>query len=176
MSTFYSATNGNGLRQQGTEVTCPTQYFHFLTLCLWALHGKNRLVVVLGIVAPWRRPWPQYTTTLITDYTLILYSVYTLPSLNNHGVPANPRTLGPHRILGIRWQRYRPSFRHVTRRSSVCRSPHLSWVPGWCLKAPARTISTISSPTNQTPPSPVDHRSYSDRQRLLRCRLSDIGT
>ena len=23
--------------------THPTQYFHFLTLCLWALHEKNRL-------------------------------------------------------------------------------------------------------------------------------------
>ena len=159
-----------GFANRGTEGTCPTQYFHFLTLRLWSLNGKNRLVVVPGIVAPWRRPWPQCTNTLITDYTLIQY----LPSLNNHGVPANPRTLGPHRILDIRWQRYRPSFRHVTRRSSVCRSPHLSWVPGWCLKA--RTISTISSPTNQTPPSPVDHRSYSGRQRLLRCRLSDIGT
>ena len=29
--------------QGGTGGTCPTQYFYFLTLRLWALHGKNRL-------------------------------------------------------------------------------------------------------------------------------------
>ena len=28
--------------QGGTGGTRPTQYFHFLTLRLWALHGKNR--------------------------------------------------------------------------------------------------------------------------------------
>ena len=36
----------------------PPQIFPRLTLCLWAVHGKNRLqmVFVPPIVAPWRRP------------------------------------------------------------------------------------------------------------------------
>ena len=40
--------------------TGPPQIFQRLTLCLWTLHGKNRLQMVHvplpPIAAPWRRP------------------------------------------------------------------------------------------------------------------------
>ena len=35
----------------GTGGTGPPQTFQFLTLCLWALHGKNRLQMVLVLRA-----------------------------------------------------------------------------------------------------------------------------
>ena len=47
-------TGGGG----GDGGTGPPQTFQRLTLCPWALHGKNRLQMVLvsPIVEPWRRP------------------------------------------------------------------------------------------------------------------------
>ena len=51
-------TGGGGGGGRGTG---PPQTFQRLSLCLWAVHGKNRLQTVLvpPIVAPWRRPCLQ---------------------------------------------------------------------------------------------------------------------